>query len=59
VEGVDDLDDLDVRDSILDIAEMFHVVPKALIMLLSNGLESLSSRWTLVYALEVLDKHGT
>jgi hypothetical protein len=59
VEGVDDFDDLDVRDSIPDIAEMFHVVPKALIMLLSNGLESLSSRWTLVYALEVLDKHGT
>jgi hypothetical protein len=59
VEGVDDLDDLDVRDSIPDIAEMFHVVPKALIMLLSNSLESLNSRWTLVYALEVLDEHGT
>jgi hypothetical protein len=59
VEGVDDLDVLDVRDSVPGVTEIFHVVPKALIMLLSDGLESLSSRWMLVHALEVLDEHGT
>jgi hypothetical protein len=57
-EGVDDLDVLDVRDSIPGIAKIFHVVPEALIILLSDGLESLRSRWTLVRALEVPDEHG-
>jgi hypothetical protein len=28
-------------------------------MLLSDGLESLSHRWTLIYALKVSDEHGT
>jgi hypothetical protein len=37
-EGVDDLNVLDVRDSIPGIAEMFYVVPEALIILLSDGL---------------------
>jgi hypothetical protein len=59
MEGVDDLDILDVRDSIPGVAEMFHIVPEALIMLLPDGLESLSSRWTLVHALEVPIEHGT
>jgi hypothetical protein len=59
VEGVDDLDVLDVRDSIPGVAEIFHVVSEALIMLLPNGLESLSSRRTLVCVLEVLDEHDT
>jgi hypothetical protein len=59
VEGVDYLDVLDVRDSISNIAEMFHVVLEAFIMLLPNGLESLNSRWMLICALEVLDEHGT
>jgi hypothetical protein len=59
VEGVDYLDVLDVRDSIPNIAEMFHVVLEAFIMLLPNGLESLNSRWMLIRALEVLDEHGT
>jgi hypothetical protein len=43
-EGVDDLDVLDVQDSILGITEIFHVVPEAFIMLLSDDLKSLSSR---------------
>jgi hypothetical protein len=37
-EGVDDLEVIDVWDSVSGVAEMFHVVPKALIMLLSDGL---------------------
>jgi hypothetical protein len=37
-EGVDDLDVLDVWDSVPGVAEIFHVVLKALIMLLSDGL---------------------
>jgi hypothetical protein len=59
IEGVDDLDVLDIRDSVPSIAETFHVVLKALIMLLPDGFKSLNSRWTLVRALEVLDEHGT
>jgi hypothetical protein len=58
-EGVDDLNVLDIRDSVSSIVEMFHIVPKALIMHLSNGLESLSSRWPLIRALKVSDEHGT
>jgi hypothetical protein len=42
-EGVDDLDVLDVWDSVPSIAETIHVVSKVLIMLLPDGLESLSS----------------
>jgi hypothetical protein len=58
-EGVDDLDVLDIRDSIHGVAKIFHIVPEALIILLHDGLESLSSRWTLVHALEVSDEHDT
>jgi hypothetical protein len=58
-EGVDDLDVMDVRDSVPGVAEMFHIVPEALIMLLPDGLESLSRRWMLVRALEVPDERGT
>jgi hypothetical protein len=58
-EGVNDLDVLDARDSVPGIVEMFHIVPEALIMLLSDGLESFSHRWTLVRDLEVLIEHGT
>jgi hypothetical protein len=59
VEGIDDLDVLDIRDRVPSVVEMFHVVPKALIMLLPDGLQSLSSRWMLVHALEVPDEYGT
>jgi hypothetical protein len=37
-EGIDDFDVMDVRDSILGVAEMFHVVPETFIMLLLDGL---------------------
>jgi hypothetical protein len=50
MEDIDDLDVLDARDSVLGVVEMFHIVPEALIMLLPDGLESLSSRWMLVCA---------
>jgi hypothetical protein len=59
VEGIDDLYVLNIRDSVPGIAEMFHVVPKALNMLLLDGLQSLCSKWMLVRALEVPDEHDT
>jgi hypothetical protein len=59
MEGIDDLDVLDVWDSIPGIAEMLHVVLKTLIMLLPDGLRGLCCRWSLVCALEVPDEHGT
>jgi hypothetical protein len=37
-EGIDDLDVLDVWDSIPSIAKTFHIVPKTFTMLLPNGL---------------------
>jgi hypothetical protein len=57
--GVDDLNILDVRDSIPSVEEAFQVVPEALIRLLLDTLQGLYSRWTLIYTLEVLDEHGT
>jgi hypothetical protein len=59
VVGVDDLDVLDVWDSIPGIAKMFHVILKTHIILLLDGLQGLSSRWMLVRALEVFDEHAT
>jgi hypothetical protein len=59
VEGVDYLNVLDIRDNIPGVAEIFHIVLKSLIMLLPDGLQSLSSRWTLVRALKVPNKHST
>jgi hypothetical protein len=38
MEGIDDLDVLDVRDDIPGDVEMFHIVPDALIILLLDGL---------------------
>jgi hypothetical protein len=58
-EGIDDLDVLDIRDSVPGIAETFHVVLKTLIMLLADGLQGLCCRWTLVRALEVPNEYGT
>jgi hypothetical protein len=57
-ESTDDLDVLDVQGGIPRVAEIFHVVLEALIMFLFDGVQSLSSRWTLVCTLEVLDEHG-
>jgi hypothetical protein len=45
--------------SVPGVVEIFHVVPKDLIILLLDGSQSLSSRWVLVRALEVLNEHGT
>jgi hypothetical protein len=44
VKGIDDLDILDVWDSVLGVAEMFYVVSEAFIMLLLDGLLSFSCR---------------
>jgi hypothetical protein len=57
--SIDNLNVLDVRDSLPGIAKIFHVVLKTLIMLLLDGLQGFSCRWTLVCTLEVLDEHGT
>jgi hypothetical protein len=57
--GIDDLDVHDIRDSILSIAEMFHVVSEAFIMLVSDGLQGFSYKWTLVRTLVVSDEHDT
>jgi hypothetical protein len=59
MKSIDDLDVLDVRDSISVVAEMFHVVPEALIMLLLDGLQSLSSRRTLICDLDISDEYNT
>jgi hypothetical protein len=59
MESIDNLDVLDVRGGIPGIAKTFYVVLDALIMLLHDGLQSLSSRWTLVCILEVPDKYDT
>jgi hypothetical protein len=59
MEGINDLNVLDVRDSIPDIADTFHVVPKALIRLLLDGLQSLYNRWMFVCTLKVPYEHGT
>jgi hypothetical protein len=58
-EGINDLDVLDIRDSIPGIAEIFHVAPETLTLLLSNGLQSLYCRWMLVRALEAPNEYGT
>jgi hypothetical protein len=59
MEGVDDLDVLDVQDAISDIVETLDIITETLIMLLLDGLEGLSSRGMLIVALKVLDEHGT
>jgi hypothetical protein len=41
MKGIDDLNVLDVWDSVSGIAETFHIVPEALIMLLPDGLQGL------------------
>jgi hypothetical protein len=57
MESVDDLDVLNIWDSISGITEIFHIVLKVFIMFLPNGLKGLSSRCPLVCALEVPDEH--
>jgi hypothetical protein len=59
MKDIDDFDVLDVRDNIPGIAETFHVISEASIMLLLDGLQGFSYRWTLVHTLKVSDEHGT
>jgi hypothetical protein len=59
MEGVNNLNVLDVWDVISGIAETFDIITETLIVLLLDGLECLGCRWTLIGALEVPDEHGT
>jgi hypothetical protein len=59
MKDINNLDVLDVRDAISDIAEMLDIIMETLILLLRDGLEGLGGRWMLIGALEVPDKHGT
>jgi hypothetical protein len=58
-EGINNLNVLDVWDTISGNAEMLDIITETLIMLLLDGLEGLSSRQTLVGALEVPNEYGT
>jgi hypothetical protein len=57
MEGIDDLDVLDVWDSVPCIVEIFHIIPESLIMLLLDGLQGLGHGRMLVCALEVINEH--
>jgi hypothetical protein len=59
VEGIDDLDILDVWDSIPGIAKIFPVVPETFIMLFRDGLQGLCYKWMHVCAMQVPTEHGT
>jgi hypothetical protein len=56
---VNNLNVLDVRDTVSGIAKIHDIITETLIMLLLDGLKGLGSRWTLVGALKVSDEHGT
>jgi hypothetical protein len=58
-EGVNNLDVLDVWDVVSGIAEMLDIITETHVVLLLDGLEGLSGRWTLIGALEVPDEYGT
>jgi hypothetical protein len=58
-EGIDDLNVLDARGDVPGITETLDIVAETLIMLLLDGLDDPSSRWTLICALKVLDEYGT
>jgi hypothetical protein len=55
-EGVNDLDVLDMRDSISGIAKILDIIMETLIMFLLDGIDS---RYMLIGALEVPDEHDT
>jgi hypothetical protein len=59
MEGVNNLDVLDVWDAVSGIAETLDIIMETLIVLLLDGLEGLGGRWTLIGAPEVPDEHGT
>jgi hypothetical protein len=58
-EGVNNLDVLDVRDTVSGIAKMLDIITETLVMLLLDGLEGLGGRWTFIGALEVPNEHDT
>jgi hypothetical protein len=58
MKAIDDFDVLDVRDSVLGIAEMFHIVSEAFIIFLLDGLQGFSCRRTLICTLKIPDEHG-
>jgi hypothetical protein len=58
-EGINDLDVLDVQNSVPSIVETFHIILEALIMLLLDRLHSFHNGGMIVCALEVPDEHGT
>jgi hypothetical protein len=59
MEGVNDLDVLDVRDIIFGIIETLDIIVETLIMLLLDGLKGFGSRRTLIATLKIPDEHGT
>jgi hypothetical protein len=54
---IDDFNVLNVWDRIPGVVETFHIISKALIMLLLDGLQGFSCGRTLVCALEVPNEH--
>jgi hypothetical protein len=48
MEGINNLDVLDVRDVVSGIAETLDIIIETLIVLLLDGLEGLIGRWTLI-----------
>jgi hypothetical protein len=58
-EGVNNLNVLDVRDTVSDIAETLDIIMKTLIMLLLDGLEGLGSKRMLIGVVKVPNEHDT
>jgi hypothetical protein len=58
-DGVNNINVLDVRDTISSVAETLDIITETLIVLLLDGLEGLGGRWTLIGALEVPNEYGT
>jgi hypothetical protein len=59
MEGVNDLDVLNVWNVISSIAETLDIITETLIMLLLYGLEGLGNRRALIGVLKVLNEYGT
>jgi hypothetical protein len=59
MEGIDDVNVLDIWYSIPSIVEMFHVISEAFIMLLLDDLQGFYCKWMHVHALQVPNEHDT
>jgi hypothetical protein len=59
MEGVNDLDVLDVWNVISSITKTLDIIAETLIMLLLYGLEGLGNRRALIGVLKVLNEYGT